>query len=242
MRVSRKNLFIIILIASLLFNLVFIGRKIHYHYFVKPKNTFSTKTAAGLYEEIFRSCPNDSSEIIFLGNSITAAFHIAELLPELKIKNRGISGNQTHDVLNRVSEISESFPGKIFIMLGVNDVCNGKIPKEILVSYHQILDSIFTRSPATSVYIQSILPVSKNVSYFFTGDHNEMNRIIDRINDSLELLAVQRKCTYISLNTLFKRDDALDPKYSWDGIHINAEGYQLWFEHIRKYLVKPGDY
>jgi len=49
--------------------------------------------------------------------------------------------------------------------------------------------------------------------------------------------ADERGITFIPLNEHFKLKGELNPRYSWDGIHINADGYRLWFEQIKGYLV-----
>lgn len=65
--------------------------------------------------------PNESNEIIFLGDSITDRCEWFELLSNPNVKNRGLSGDKTSGVLDRLSEITESKPFKVFIMIGVND-------------------------------------------------------------------------------------------------------------------------
>ena len=70
----------------------------------------------------FENLPNTQDEIIFLGNSITDGCEWSELFQDLRIKNRGISGDITEGVLQRLKEVTESKPSKVFIMIGVNDI------------------------------------------------------------------------------------------------------------------------
>lgn len=62
----------------------------------------------------FESMPNDTNEIIFLGNSITDMCAWNELFGMANIKNRGISGDVINGVIDRLEEVVSSFPKKIF--------------------------------------------------------------------------------------------------------------------------------
>jgi len=70
----------------------------------------------------FRSYPNSKKDIIFLGNSITAGAEWSELLQNQHARNRGISGDITFGVLERLDEVTEGKPAKVFILIGINDI------------------------------------------------------------------------------------------------------------------------
>ena len=50
----------------------------------------------------------------------------AEFFQNSNIKNRGISGDITEGILYRISEITESQPLQVFLMIGTNDLAKGK--------------------------------------------------------------------------------------------------------------------
>ena len=233
----KRKLFVGVLILSLLLNAIFISRKLYYYFFYEPKPALNSNTGAGLFKEIYKYSPDIDNEIIFLGNSITAAFQIAEFLPGYNIRNRGISGNTTNDILNRIDDIAGIKPVKVFIMMGINDIVENVPVKNLLDNYSQIIEKIKNQSPETKIFIQSILPVSKSASVFFSGDENKINQMIDEVNQKLIQMAKERNLVYIDLNDVFKSKGELKDEYSWDGIHINARGYERWFEHIKPYIV-----
>ncbi len=180
----------------------------------------------------FRQLPNGNKEILFLGDSITDNAEWSELFGnDRRIKNRGIGGDDTKGVLNRLDEVTESQPSKLFLMIGTNDLAYGRTVEEIIEYYEMILRTIKKDSPHTEVYVQSILPVDDLFHI------NRPNREIDRINASIERIAAEYEYPYIDLNPLFKEDGQLSKKYSVDGLHLNAEGYALWVSEIRE-LVK----
>ncbi|MEZ5082527.1 MAG: GDSL-type esterase/lipase family protein [Bacteroidales bacterium] len=233
----KQKLLISLLILSLLLNAVFIFRKVYYYFHYKSKPVLTEKTSSDLYKEVYKHCPYENQEIIFLGNSITAAFKIEEFLPDYKIKNRGISGNTTIDIINRIEDITRAKPCKLFIMIGINDIVDNIPVNVVLNNYSIILEKIKNQSPETKVFVQSILPVTKHASNFFFGNENTLNPLIDEVNNSLSQLAKEKGLIYIDLNELFILNEELNQAYSWDGIHINAKGYERWLEHIKPYIV-----
>src|SRR5687767_5230583 len=66
--------------------------------------------------EQFRSYTNTPGEVVFLGNSITAGTDWNELLELKNARNRGISGDITFGVLERLGEVTEGKPAKLFVL------------------------------------------------------------------------------------------------------------------------------
>src|SRR5690606_5446856 len=120
------------LIISITINLVFIvfgsyvihkkgGMDYLQKFFSRKKTDTNTYQGTGhskIRTSFFEAMPNDTNEIIFLGNSLTEFGEWSEMFGKTKVKNRGISQDKIIDVINRLDEIVESFPDKIFIMLG----------------------------------------------------------------------------------------------------------------------------
>jgi len=182
---------------------------------------------------LFEALPDTKNEIIMVGNSITDQGPWTELFNDLRVKNRGIGGDDTEGILERLDEITASQPDKIFIMIGTNDLAKLKTVEEILVNYQTILDRIGADSPETGVYIQSVLPTEDAVHT------TRKNTDIMAINRGLEKIADQRGLVYIDLFTPFATEEnKLNKEYSIDGLHLNGEGYLLWKELIDEYINK----
>lgn len=182
-------------------------------------------------KEHFELLPDMENEIIFLGNSITDNCEWAELFQNNRIKNRGIGGDDTDGILERLNEVISSNPEKIFIMIGTNDLAYGKSVDHVVSNYYKIIDSIQLKSPDTKIFIQSVLPVEDAIHT------TRQNTDIMSINTELQKLSSQKDAIYIDLFTIFKTENnKLNPKYSIDGLHINGLGYQVWKEAIEKYV------
>jgi len=185
---------------------------------------------------LFEVLPNTKGEIIFLGNSITDGGNWSELFHDLNVKNRGISGDVTDGVLDRLDEVVESKPAKIFIMIGVNDLARGKTVAYVVDNYKKIIERIRKNSPETTIYIQSVLPVNDH----FTKFKNHVNKTdqIIAVNNHLKEMAQQfDKTSYIDLFSHFATEDnRLKPNYTNDGLHLTGKGYLLWKSLIEKYV------
>ncbi len=182
-------------------------------------------------KENFETLPNTENEIIFLGNSITDGCEWAELFQNPNIKNRGIGGDDTDGILERLTEVTESHPAKIFIMIGTNDLASGKSVDYIMDNYRKIIDSIQSQSPGTQLYIQSTLPTEDAIHT------TRKNSDLMEINARLKTLAQEKNLTYIDLFSLFATpDNKLNLEYSLDGLHINGKGYLIWKEAIINYV------
>ncbi|MEX6686505.1 GDSL-type esterase/lipase family protein [Danxiaibacter flavus] len=169
----------------------------------------------------------EEDEIIFLGDSITDIAEWADLFKNYKIKNRGINGDKTFGVLNRLDEVTKRKPSKVFIMIGVNDIASNVPDSFILRNYASIVKRIKQESPATSICIQSILPTNDAFTEF--KRHQGKDEHIRSVNKGLKQLALEQHCTYLDLYSLMlDTEGKLDRKYTNDGLHLTGEGYMVW--------------
>jgi len=185
----------------------------------------------------FRTLPNTKDEIIFLGNSITDYCEWSEMFQNSRIKNRGISGDVTDGVLERLDEVTESNPSKIFIMIGINDLSRGKSEEYIFSNYKKIITTIKKSTPKTKIYIESILPVNEARGKY--KNHTNKTKNIISLNKQLRALANKTEnVQFIDLFPAFADENQRFAfKYSLDGLHLNGEGYLVWKSIIDK-LVK----
>lgn len=199
---------------------------------VKDKGELQSPNAYYLAKtSIFEIMPNDTSEIIFLGNSITDYCDWYELFGNANIKNRGIGGDIIRGVIDRLDEITQSNPKKIFIMIGINDLGKNRSVSQILSDYDNLLMLLNQKSPNTKFYIQSMLPTDNRQNL-------QVTKILE-INNGIQKLAMKYKMTYVGLFDLFKtNENTLDAEYTYDGLHLNGKGYLIWKGAIEDYVNK----
>lgn len=181
----------------------------------------------------FKSFPNSSRDIIFLGNSITAGIDWMELLERTDVRNRGISGDITFGVLERLNEVTEGKPSKVFILIGINDISRNFPDSIIIGNYQKIIQRIKKESPSTKIFFQTLLPVNNEFTQF--KNHYNKDEHILHVNDELKKLATKEKVSLIDLYPHFlNADKKLDKKYTIDGLHLNADGYKVWKDILMK--------
>lgn len=183
----------------------------------------------------FKADPITKDDIVFLGNSITAKTDWAKLLSDPRAKNRGISGDITFGVLERLDEVIAGHPKKIFILIGINDISRN-IPDSLIMRNHKrIIARIRKGSPSTDIYFSTLLPVNASFQKFM--NHYGKDEHILAVNEAIRKQGA-KKVTIIDLYSHFlDNQNHLKAEYSVDGLHLSDAGYQVWAE-----LLKKGNY
>lgn len=198
-------------------------------------STFRPATYS-IKREQFKSYKSTSKDIVFLGNSLTANTDWQELLEMGNVKNRGISGDISFGILERLKEITDTKPAKIFLLIGINDISRN-IPDElILKNYSKIVSRIRSESPNTKIYLQTLLPVN-HIFDKFKNHYGKDNHIL-YVNEAIRKMADQKMIFVIDLYPHFlDENNRLKSELTHDGLHLTATGYQVWAK-----LLKEGNY
>lgn len=174
----------------------------------------------------FSTFPVSRDSIVFLGDSLIDEGRWEEMFPNAKTVNRGVLADRTEHIIARLDQVIKGQPDMIFIMVGTNDLKSGIKRKTIISNYRNILESIKNQSPATKVFVQSLLPREA-----------KFQKRIEKINNELLLLSQESGYTYIDLYSAFlDNDGALKGEYSNDGLHLLGTGYLKWREIIEPYI------
>ncbi|SEN65110.1 Glycosyl hydrolase family 20, catalytic domain [Mucilaginibacter gossypiicola] len=204
---------------------------------VYPDSLFSTYYQQRVSH--FKTLPKTTDDIIFLGNSITDGAEWSELFGDSRIKNRGISGDISAGVIARLPEIAGRRPAKVFLLIGVNDLSRNTSPDSVVKNIGLISNYLHEQTPATQVYVQSILPVNKIYNKF--GIHTNKSARIIEVNQRLESAADKNHYTYINIHDAFRgKDGLLRPELTNDGLHLKGEGYLVWKHLLYPYVFDLG--
>jgi lysophospholipase L1-like esterase len=179
----------------------------------------------------FEAFPLVPDDIVFLGDSITEGGPWEELFPDLRVRNRGIGGDTSDGVLERLDQIARAEPAKVFLLIGTNDLFRGDSEDEIVAHITEILDRLKQETPDSEVYLQSVLPRAP-----------EFRAPVEALNARLAEVALEHGSAWIDLYPAF-----LDPEtggiraeLSNDELHLLGPGYALWKEQI-ELQVRTGD-
>ncbi len=184
----------------------------------------------------FRTMPIKHGEIIFLGNSITDGAEWSELFDGTTVLNRGISGDRTLGILNRLDEVTRRKPSKLFLLIGTNDLA-GNIPVQEVVDNTLLIAQIVKKeSPGTKLYIQSILPVSDHYNLFL--GHTKNGEKILAVNKALQENAGLYRYSFIDIHSPFADSEGkFEKEFTNDGLHLNGKAYEYWKHIIAPYVL-----
>lgn len=187
---------------------------------------------------LFETLPTSPDDIIFLGNSITNGCEWAELLGNVHAKNRGISGDTTNGVLDRLGTVTAGKPAKVFLLIGTNDLSAGLTIDSIATNVERIVQRIGHESPTTRIYLQSVLPVTPHYGMF--QGHTRRKDDIAPLNTLLKAVAARNGIAFIDIHAALTdpATNELNTDYTNDGLHLLGKAYRKWAEILRPYVAE----
>jgi lysophospholipase L1-like esterase len=175
----------------------------------------------------FDALPRLDCDVLFIGDSITEGGLWNEWFPQITTANRGIAGETSGEVAKRL----ETFDGQarlVFLLIGTNDLALGVRQTEIVANVRRILHRLGTVMPDARVVVQSVTP-----------RESQWRPAIESLNVSLRDESANMGATYLELwPSLGGADGAIDPRYSFDRLHLNGEGYRAWVESISPLIAE----
>lgn len=168
---------------------------------------------------------NSQPKYMMLGDSITDGGLWNELLNRDDVVNRGISGDVTLGVLNRMDSVQSSLK-KAFIMIGINDI-NREIPMDTVFSnYIEIIKQLQNKN---------IIPIVQSTLYMGIS-RVQNNKKVTKLNNLLMEYCKENKIEFIDLNKILSPNNLLDKNFTNDDLHLNGNGYLLWSKELSKYF------
>lgn len=160
------------------------------------------------------------SDVVMVGDSLTAGVEWQEVFPDVAVANRGIGGDTTADILRRMDSVLATHAKRAFVMAGINDVGEGVSVEETMVNYTQIVSRL--RTAGMDVVIQSTIECARSTcGAARVAQVRELNR---RLRSHAEANGLG----FVDLNDGIVNDEGLLAKVTTDGIHLNADGYRHW--------------
>jgi len=183
---------------------------------------------------LFRAI-GQKADVVMIGDSLTDGGEWAEMFPEQDIVNRGIDSDTTHGVLARLDTILRLEPKRAFLMIGIND----------FAEQHRSVASVFARyrtlvrrlnEAGVHVVVQSTLPCNEAKAGWKSCA--SLNPQIAQLDTRLATLASD-DVTFVDLRPALAGKGGLKKELTYDGVHLNGEGYRLWKEAIAPHMPPP---
>lgn len=162
---------------------------------------------------------------ILLGDSLSMWFPSQRLPGSQLWLNQGISGENSGQILRRLSAFSQTRPNTIYVLAGINDLRQGASDGVILMNLRQIVQRLRRNHPQSQVVLQSILPTRLSAI---------SNERIRNLNRQIALIAQQEGAGYLNLHSLFTDEQGqMQQDLTTDGIHLSRQGYEVWQEALQ---------
>jgi lysophospholipase L1-like esterase len=170
------------------------------------------------------------NRIVFLGDSITDGWNLAQYFPGKPYINRGISAQTTANMLLRFrQDVIALKPKAVVILAGTNDIAGNTGPMTV----EQIADNLasiaeLARVHGITVVFASVTPVNDYTpkSQRFFGER-PMTQII-ALNKWLRNYADTNGYVYLDyFSSMVDDKGLLKREFAEDGLHPNAAGYQV---------------
>lgn len=118
--------------------------------------------------------------------------------------------------------------GKVYIMLGINDI--GGDLSTVAGNVQKVIDLVRKYSPDAIIYVEATIHVGAHPAAVASVNNTNINAY----NELLKELCDGKTVFYLDVNPVF--DDELGnlgSEYSTDGIHFTAQYYKVWADWIQ---------
>lgn len=209
----------------------------------------STDTAASAEASGVQKAVDDSyfDDALFIGDSRTQGFILySGLANTTAYAGKGLSVNKitTEPVVTEngqdytVSQALENHPGefqKVYLMFGVNEL-GWNYPEVFQDDYQAVVQEVKKTQPDATIYVQSILPVSKEKSD--SSDIYNKERI-DLFNGLLKEMAEEEEVIYLDVaSSVADEEGYLPADASTDGVHLNKQYCQIWLQYLKEHTAE----
>jgi lysophospholipase L1-like esterase len=170
--------------------------------------------------------------VVMVGDSLTDGAEWGEMFPGISVANRGVDGDTTAGVLRRLEGIASVRARKAFVMIGINDFKEARSVDAVFRDYHDIVSRL--GESGTKVFVQSTLLCNEAKAGWIScaaiqGKIRELNRRLAGLASA--------DVAFIDINAGLAGTGGLKAELSYDGVHLNGEGYRIWKDEISKFVL-----
>lgn len=179
------------------------------------------------------SSPLDFSTTAFVGDSLTVGLDQTAGLSSkgaLVIAEVGNSIAQAKRACEASTELNSNIR-TVYLLIGTNSC--GLDNATFESQYRELLTTIETQTVGARIILTSLPPV-------IDGKSNATNAHIDAKNNVIASIAASTGYKVLDIHTILLKNGQLNTSYSADGLHLNSDGYSLWFSKIQAGLVTSG--
>lgn len=228
------SVLVIILIAYIIVNNLNLKKKIELERKNACDELFSMMLKGGYEKRVndFKIYNKEVKKegIVFVGDSLTENYNVYEYFKDYNVYNRGIGGDTTSGLLNRMKEsIYDLEPKVVVLLIGINDfqlVENADV-NTIFNNIKLIIKNIKENCPNTKIILESLYPISKE-------ENPKIDKLSVGIKDNNKILELNQLLktiegvNYLDVNSsLQDKNGNIQLDYTVEGLHVNTYGYTI---------------
>ena len=204
--------------------------------------------------------PVPAGRVVFMGDSITDGWNLAESFPGKPFVNRGISGQVTAQMLVRLyPDVLDLKPAAMVVLAGTNDIARNNGPVTLTMIEENIMAMTeLAQGHGIKVLLSSVMPIS---DYPYLRQQNPppapaapggrgappRQKMTDgrppsdilKLNAWMKDYAARVNATYVDyFSAMVDEKGWLKDGISADGLHPNAEGYSIMTRVLTAALQK----
>src|SRR5262245_23397623 len=192
--------------------------------------------------EALKKQPADSRRVVFIGDSITDGWRLAESFPGQPYVNRGISGQTTPQMLVRMyPDVIALKPAAVVILAGTNDIARNTGPTTLeMIEQNFMAMTELAQAHNIKVILCALTPISDNIAppagragapppppRRKQSEQRPPSDIL-KLNAWLKEYAAKTNSTFVDyFAATVDAQGSFKDGYTNDGLHPNAKGYEL---------------
>jgi lysophospholipase L1-like esterase len=170
----------------------------------------------------------NENRVVFMGDSITDGWKLAEYFPGKPYINRGISGQTTPQMLIRFRpDVIALKPRAVLILAGTNDIAGNTGPMTLdMIESNYASMAELAKANGIKVIFASVLPIH-DYGKTKMSDRRAPDQIL-KLNEWLKSYCKTNGHLYLDYFSKMLDDKGmLKAELANDGLHPNAEGYKI---------------
>ena len=169
-----------------------------------------------IYREENEKYDDYEVDVAFLGDSLTDGYDLAKYYPNIVTANRGIGGETSYGLEDRMALSVYDLKPKVAVML-----IGGNNLDTMLDNYENLLIGMRDNLPETKVVLVSLTAMGRDWAF--------KNKIAAYNNVVIKKLAAKYGFEFVDVYTpLFDETTGeLNSSYTNDGVHFNESGYRV---------------
>jgi lysophospholipase L1-like esterase len=168
------------------------------------------------------------SDLIFVGDSITAAGPWVAAFPNRRVVNAAVPGYTSVDMVAQLPSLRRDQPHTYVLMAGINDLLQGARAESVAQRLALMRQALAT--PGQRLIQVSTLPCQiRSCGAAALAEVDQLNRLLRRQTPAAD---------FLDLTPDFLDAQGLRPAFSSDGLHLNGAGYGQWLRRLRPLLER----